>query len=224
MICTAATAADWLFGRSFARCTCWNLDDNLLTDAEERQPGERRSALGDGDFAFGGAGRDVLIANMPSTGCRPLGWRVQQLHRPVLAVRNLTVDREFSPNARDLIVAISFGAGQDVQLAATPPAHTPSTRPRSWFRTWALLDTNSPRDPQPGNIPGVAGATTPGAATSRCDFMLVHITKPLGWPTQRPGRDGRGGRSASSCRRARASGGRTRRSRRTSRRRRMRGS
>ena len=106
------TNCDWLFG-GFGD-DLLQLDDNLETaggantDPENDDPRFR-----DGDFAYGGAGRDVLIANTAQD--RMFDWtgEFNSFVVPFSPFGIPTVNRVFSPHARDFIRALSEAGGSD---------------------------------------------------------------------------------------------------------------
>ncbi len=105
------TDTNWLFG-GFGDDLLQS-SQNLETDGElNRMPED--ATWSDPTFAYGGAGRDVLIAD---TGrARMFDWtrRVQQLHRPVQPVRR--PGRQPHARARtirDFISALSVAGGAD---------------------------------------------------------------------------------------------------------------
>ena len=106
------TDCDWLFG-GFGD-DMLQLDDNLETagglntDPENDDPRFR-----DGDFAFGGAGRDVLIANTGQDRMFDWGGEFNSFIVPFAPFGAPTVNRGFSPHARDFIRALSFAGGSD---------------------------------------------------------------------------------------------------------------
>ena len=150
------TDCDWLFG-GFGD-DLLQLDDNLETaggantDPENDDPRFR-----DGDFAFGGAGRDVLIANTAQDRMFDWGGEFNSYLVPFSPFGIPTVNRVFSPHARDFIRALSVAGGSDEGGVGMIPSGEP-------FDEEALVEPSDgqlwqdqhggPRDPQPGNLPG----------------------------------------------------------------------
>ena len=172
------TDCDWLFG-GFGD-DLLNLDDFLETDGGTNLRPETDARFNDGDFAFGGAGRDVLIANTGND--RMFDWHGEfnSYYAPFPHVGTPTVNRRFSPDAREIHrAALADAAGADAALALLEP-----------FDEIALVEpddgalyqaqTGGPRDPQ--NIHGDGPRDTQGAPKleCRCDATaIVDIAKAL---------------------------------------------
>ena len=175
------TDCDWLFG-GFGD-DLLQLDDNLETNGGLNDRPEDDERFRDGDFAFGGAGRDVLIANTAQD--RMFDWHGEfnTYVVPFAPFGIPTVNRLFSPDARDLIRELAYAAGTDVTLIASEPYDEialvePEDRPLYQDQT------GGPRDPQPGNIGGVQRDEVGGKNLHcSCDVLpLIHISKFL-WTT-----------------------------------------
>src|SRR3954452_13755831 len=172
------TLCDWLFG-GFGD-DLMNLDDNLETDGGRNDRPEDDVRFRDGDFAFGGAGRDVLIANAAQD--RMVDWHGEfnTYVVPFAPFGVPTVNRLFSPDMRELVRELAYGAGVDVTLTPFEPCDEialvePKDKPLYQDQT------GGPRDPQPGNIGGVQRDPVGGKNLHcPCDELpLIHIVKSI---------------------------------------------
>ncbi len=125
----------------------------------------------------------MLIANTALDRMYDWGGEFNSYIVPFSPFGNPTVNREFSPFARELILAMSLAGGEDTQLAPfTPYDETALVTPQDH----GLWQDNhgGPRDPQPGNIGGVKRDDTgTGNLACACDFTPeIHITKLLWTP------------------------------------------
>jgi Ca2+-binding RTX toxin-like protein len=128
-----------------------NADDNLDTNGGlNSQPDV--PAFADRDFAFGGGGRDVLIAN--TGGDRLFDWHGEynSFLVPFAAFGNPTIERAAPPHVRNFLIALGIESGSDRTL----------TEPAGELGLSAEGDKGGPRDPQPGNVPGVQRDTFGG--------------------------------------------------------------
>src|SRR5438045_4144434 len=176
------TNCDWLFG-GFGD-DLLQLDDNLDTDGGlNDNPENDDPRFRDGDFAFGGAGRDVLIANTAED--RMFDWHGEfnSYVVPFAPFGIPTVNRLYSPDARDLIRQLAYAAGVDVTLTAFEPFDEIGLTEPSDGAVYHD-QTGGPRDPQPGNIGGSSRDPVGGKNLHcACDFVpLVHVAKFL-WTT-----------------------------------------
>ena len=143
------TYYDWLFGG-------WgddllNLDDYLDTNNGLNDRIEDDERFRQGDFAFGGAGRDVLIAN--SAQDRMFDWTgdFNTYAVPFEFYDAPVVNRFYSARIAAFIRALAYAGGTDVTLTPYEPYDEPAIVPPG--------DPNfpdqggPPRDP-PGNVPG----------------------------------------------------------------------
>ena len=98
-----------------------NLDDNLETNGGANDGIEDDERFRDGDFAFGGAGRDVLIANTAQD--RMFDWHGEfnSFIVPFAPFGQPTVNRQFSPDTRELMRELAYAAGVDVTLTPFEP-------------------------------------------------------------------------------------------------------
>ena len=126
------------------------------------------------DRAYGGAGRDVLIAN--TGGDRLIDWvgEYNSFLVPFAPFGQATVSRTLMPHLAEFLYALSAGDGADPTrfadaIGGTPPAPTTNnpipTRNGEPFGELGLVlqpdfawqaQTGAPADPQAGNIPGGA--------------------------------------------------------------------
>jgi subtilisin-like proprotein convertase family protein len=149
-----------------------NADDNHETNGGlnnlPENPGvpDTDERFRDGDFVYGGAGLDVLIGN--SGNDRLFDWtgEFNSYFVPFSPFGMPTVNRLFSPHARDFLRELAFATGVDPTQdmldlwGVDVPIHLSEP-----FDEIALVEpednplwqeqSGPPRDPQPGNIPGV---------------------------------------------------------------------
>jgi Ca2+-binding RTX toxin-like protein len=175
------TNCDWMFG-GFGDDLI-SLDDNLETNGGRNDRPEDDERYREGDFAFGGAGRDVMIANTGQD--RMFDWHGEfnTYVVPFAPFGVPTVNRLFSPDVRELMRELAYAAGADVTLTPSEP-----------FDEIALVEpgdgplyqdqTGGPRDPQPGNIGGVQRDPVGGKNLHcPCEVTpLIHVSKFL-WTT-----------------------------------------
>ena len=150
------TYYDWMFGG-------WgddllNADDYLETNDGLNDRVEDDVRFRQGDLAFGGAGRDVLIAN--SAQDRLVDWQgdFNTYVVPFAYYGAPVVYRSYTPRLAAFIRALAYAAGTDVSLTPFEPYDEPAivaaglqgSRPSPNF----VAQTGPPRDP-PGNLPGV---------------------------------------------------------------------
>ncbi|MDB5299554.1 MAG: type secretion target repeat protein, partial [Phycisphaerales bacterium] len=126
-----------------------NADDNLDTNGGlNNQPDA--TAYADRDFAFGGGGLDVLIAN--TGGDRLFDWsgEFNSYIVPFSPFGEPTITRSPSPSVQQFLLDLARSAGADQSLAE-PNGETGlvTSRDPQWGQ-----QHGSPRDPQPGNSHG----------------------------------------------------------------------
>jgi hypothetical protein len=147
-----------------------NADDEQSThDGQNDQPDTHPFYE---DRAYGGAGRDVLIAN--TGGDRLIDWvgEYNSYLVPFAPFGQATVSRTLMPHLHEFLYALSAGDGADPTrfadaVGGTPPAPTNNdpipTRNGEPFGELGLVlqkdfawqaQTGAPADPQAGNIPG----------------------------------------------------------------------
>ena len=129
------------------------LDDNLNTDGGLNNNTDDASipqvTAGTGDFAYGGDGLDVLIANSGNDRMFDWGGEFNSFLVPFARFGNPTVVRSPSPHIQDFLIALSAAGGNDPDL----------TEPNGEMGFFVQSDpewhTNhgGPRDPQAGNYP-----------------------------------------------------------------------
>ena len=146
----SGTDTNWLFG-GFGDDLLQN-SQNLETDNELNRTPEP-ALWADPTFAFGGDGRDVLIAD--TGNARMMDWtgEFNSFIVPFSPFGEPTVERSFSPWHRDFIKALSIAGGADQTFTPnTPLDEIALSTPQDNF--WNDQH-GGPRDPQPGNVPGV---------------------------------------------------------------------
>jgi Ca2+-binding RTX toxin-like protein len=144
------TDTNWLFG-GFGDDLLQSSQDLDVDGGVNRVPEPERWS--DPTFAYGGAGRDVLIAD---TGrARMFDWHGEfnSFVVPFSPFGTPVVNRTFSPWARDFIRALAAAGGQDPTFVPGSPIDELSlTEPQD---PYYHDQEGGPRDPQPGNVPGV---------------------------------------------------------------------
>jgi Ca2+-binding RTX toxin-like protein len=155
---------DWLVGGTGKDRLFGGFGDDLLNgdDNHETNGGLNNrtdpAPFTDGDFAFGGAGLDVLIAN--TGGDRLFDWigEFNSYFVPFSAFGYPTVNRSPSPHIQQFLLNLGRSAGADQTL----------TEPNGELGLVTQQDpqwqdqNGPPRDPQAGNLPG-GGRDTRGA-------------------------------------------------------------
>ncbi len=136
-----------------------NADDDLTTNtALNDQPDSHPTYE---DRAFGGAGRDVLIAN--TGGDRLIDWvgEYNSYLVPYAPFGSATVSRTMQPQLKEFLYALSASDGADATRAAdtgADPARNGEPEGELGLvvqKDFAWQDqTGAPSDPQAGNIPG----------------------------------------------------------------------
>jgi Ca2+-binding RTX toxin-like protein len=127
-----------------------NADDNLATNnGLNDQPDSPEFA--DGDFAFGGADLDVLIANTGKDRMFDWSGEYNSYIVPFSPFGPPTVNRGVSPNIINFIKDLGLGGGADVSLSEPDGELALVTQKDSAWQD----QKGGPRDPQPGNIPGM---------------------------------------------------------------------
>jgi len=157
---------DWIVGGT-GRDTMWggwgndylNADDDMTTAGGANTTTDSSPSYE--DFAYGGAGVDVLLAN--TGGDRLVDWSGEwnSYLTPFSPFGMATVSRNPSPQLRDLLVALAKSQGADQTLTSVHGGDP--ARNGEPFGELGLVysadaawgDQNGqPRDPQPGNSPG----------------------------------------------------------------------
>src|SRR5262249_7604112 len=134
------------------------LDDNLntlggtnLTSDDATNP---QATGGTGDFAYGGDGLDVLIANSGSDRMFDWGGEFNSYIVPFARFGEPTIYRSPNPHIRDFLTAFSAASGADVNLS--DPNYVATDVELGLFdQSSPVWQANhgGPRDPQPGNNP-----------------------------------------------------------------------
>ena len=150
---------DWLVGGTDTNWLFGGFGDDLLQSSpylevdggtNRRPVPERWSAP---TFAYGGAGRDVLIAGTGRARMYDWGGEFNSFVVPFAPFGAPVVNRSFSPWIQDFIRALSVAGGMDMTFApATPLDELSLSTPKDSF--WKDQH-GGPRDPQPGNVGGV---------------------------------------------------------------------
>ena len=168
---------DWLVGGTGRDNLYGGWGDDLMNADDDHST---NGDLNDGpdthptyeDRAYGGAGRDVLIAN--TGGDRLIDWvgEYNSYLVPFAPFGQATVSRSLMPHLQEFLYALSAGDGADFTrfadaVGGTPPAPTNNdpipTRNGEPFGELGLVlqkdfawqdQTGAPSDPQAGNIPG----------------------------------------------------------------------
>ncbi|MGH3370352.1 MAG: Calx-beta domain-containing protein, partial [Nocardioidaceae bacterium] len=154
-----------------------DLDDNRETNGKLNDGVEDDIRFRDGDFAFGGAGRDVMLLN--TGGDRAFDWlgEFNTFIVPFAPFGLPMVDRLFSPSARNFIRGLAEGSGADATGTLVEP-HDEIALIEPSDAEWQD-QSGGPRDPQPGNIPSVGidtqGGPLPGCFDCRDDGTLPII-------------------------------------------------
>ncbi|MCT7991818.1 proprotein convertase P-domain-containing protein [Laspinema olomoucense] len=127
-----------------------NADDNHETNGGlNNRPDDPEFA--DADFAFGGGGLDVLIAN--TGGDRLFDWtgEFNSFLVPFSPFGEPTIIRSISPHVVQFLLDLGISSGSDSQLIEPyGELGLVTQKDRQWGD-----QHGAPRDPQPGNIPGV---------------------------------------------------------------------
>ncbi|MDM8557941.1 LEPR-XLL domain-containing protein [Candidatus Parabeggiatoa sp. HSG14] len=128
-----------------------NADDNLETNNGLNNAPDAPE-FADGDFVFGGAGLDVMIANTGRDRLFDWSGEFNSYVVPFSPFGSPTVNRAVSPHIKDFVADLGVAGGADISL----------TEPYGELGLVSSADSGiwqdqkgSPRDPQPGNIPGV---------------------------------------------------------------------
>jgi Ca2+-binding RTX toxin-like protein len=139
-----------------------NADDNLDTAGGlNNQPDAVQFA--DRDFAYGGDGLDVLIANTGGDRLFDWGGEFNSYIVPFSPFGDPTVVRSPNPHIRDFLLALGRESGADQSL----------TEPNGELGLFTQSDPEwqqnhgGPRDPQPGNTGGVHRDTQGGPEDDR---------------------------------------------------------
>ena len=138
-----------------------NADDNLDTANANTTTDTHASYE---DRAYGGAGRDVLIAN--TGGDRLIDWagEFNSYLVPFAAFGAATVSRAVQPGIAAFLYALSASVGADL-IGPAAVSGGPDARNNEPYGELGLVlqqdpywhgQTGAPDDPQPGNIPGGA--------------------------------------------------------------------
>ena len=184
---------DWLVGGTNYDRLFGGLGDDLL-DADDnhdtnggRNDGPETDATPDtsswfaqGDFAFGGGGLDVLIANTAADRLFDWTGEFNSFIVPFSPFGSPTVNRRFSPATRDFLRDLGATSGADTATLAEPYDEVAVVEPGDDL--WGDQH-GGPRDPQPGNLPGVMRDDVGGPELSLlidpCDITLLLVDKAI---------------------------------------------
>jgi Ca2+-binding RTX toxin-like protein len=128
-----------------------NADDNLETNNGLNNAPDAPE-FADGDFVFGGAGLDVMIANTGKDRLFDWSGEFNSYVVPFSPFGSPTSNRAVSPHIKDFIADLGVAGGADISL--TEPYGELGLVTSADSGIWQD-QKGSPRDPQPGNIPGV---------------------------------------------------------------------
>ncbi|MFL5860054.1 MAG: hypothetical protein ACJ780_04640, partial [Solirubrobacteraceae bacterium] len=150
---------DWIVGGTDTNWLFGGFGDDLLQSSQNLETQSELNRIpeaatwSDPTFAYGGAGRDVLIAD--SGRARMYDWsgEFNSFIVPFSPFGAPVVNRSFSPWIRDFIRALSVAGGADQTFTPGSPLDelALSTPQDSYWQA----QKGGPRDPQPGNVPGV---------------------------------------------------------------------
>ena len=137
---------DWVVGGT-GRDTLWgglgndllNADDNLNTDHGINDGTDTNPSYE--DFAYGGGGLDVLIANTGGDRLTDFGGEYNSYLVPFNAFGMATVNRSPNPALQALLASLGASQGDDPTLSSDP----------ALGELGVSVDHGGPRDPQPGN-------------------------------------------------------------------------
>jgi hypothetical protein len=160
---------DWLVGGTLndrlfggAGDDVMNADDNLDTNGglnnrpDAQQPAGTPS-FDDADFAFGGLGRDALIANTGRDRLYDWVGEYNSFFVPFSIFDGPTVNRFFNTQIDPFLTALGRDSGSDRTV----------TEPNGELALDKSGNKGGPRDPQPGNIGGTAVDTLGTAEDDR---------------------------------------------------------
>jgi Ca2+-binding RTX toxin-like protein len=131
------------------------LDDNLNTSgglnttSDDATPPNQLVTAGAGDWAYGGDGLDVLIANTGYDRMFDWGGEFNSFIVPFSHFGEPTIYRSPNPHIQDFLKALAAASGDDPNLTE------PSGEMGFFVQSDPQWQDNhgSPRDPQPGNYP-----------------------------------------------------------------------
>jgi len=136
-----------------------NVDDDHTTDAGLNESTDNYESYA--DIAYGGAGRDVLIANTARDRLIDWAGEFNSYIVPFAAFGAPTISRGLPPGLFDYLYALSASDGADPTRSAdtgSDPARNGEPEGELGLVLQKDLDwhdqTGAPDDPQPGNIPG----------------------------------------------------------------------
>jgi Ca2+-binding RTX toxin-like protein len=160
---------DWLVGGTLndrlfggAGDDVMNADDNLDTNgALNNRPDDPLFA--DADFAFGGLGRDALIANTGRDRMFDWAGEYNSFYVPFSVYDGTTVSRFFNTQLDPFLTALGRESGSDRTV----------TEPNGELALDRNGNRGGPRDPQPGNVPGTQVDTVGTAEDDRSTELPI---------------------------------------------------
>jgi len=163
---------DWLVGGTGTDRMFGGLGDDLINadDNLDADPfGPDAPEFADGDFVFGGGGRDVMIAN---TGKDRLFDWIGEFNSYIVPFSQFgapTVNHRVSPDVLDFMADLGAGSGADTSLSEPNGELGLVTKSDALWKD----QTGKPRDPQPGNLKGVGVDDTGEPETSPQNNLLA---------------------------------------------------
>jgi Ca2+-binding RTX toxin-like protein len=155
---------DWLVGGTLNDRLFGGLGDDVLNadDNHDTNGGKNNAPdapeFADGDFAFGGGGLDVMIANTGNDRLFDWNGEFNTYVVPFSPFGEPTVVRAPSPQIFEFLLALGKASGADRTLAEPNGELGLVTQKDPQWQN----QQGSPRDPQPGNLPGVQRDTQGG--------------------------------------------------------------
>ncbi|MEP5566516.1 MAG: matrixin family metalloprotease, partial [Halioglobus sp.] len=147
-----------------------NADDNLSTlGVEDNQD------YAEGDFAFGGGGRDVLIANTGRDRLFDWTGEFNSFYVPFSQFGAPTVNRKIAPDTVEFLIDLGIGSGADTSLDDYDGELGIVTQKDDLWKD----QTGKPRDPQPGTAKGKiddVGDVEADPKALHADQAPVHVT------------------------------------------------
>ena len=153
------TGNDWLVGGTDTNWLFGGFGDDLLQTSQDLEVQNELNRIpepaewSDPVFAFGGAGRDVLIADTGKARLYDYTGEFNSFIVPFSPFGAPVVNRSFDPHVRVFEQELAVAGGEDQTFTPNSPLdEIAQTTPADPF----FNDQHGgPRDPQPGNTPGV---------------------------------------------------------------------
>ena len=168
---------DWLVGGTGRDRLFGGLGDDLMNADDNHDNGSAPGLndqpdspeFADGDFAFGGNGRDVLIANTGNDRLYDWQGEYNSYFVPFNPFGDPIVNRFSNPHVRQFLTDLGAASGADQSLS----------EPNGELGLSQSGDTGGPRDPQPGNTQGSLD-TQGGPEDDSSISQDVHGSTPVG--------------------------------------------